>query len=203
MTLYSVPPPGSGIILAAIASIIDSINIGTEGAVPYQQIVETFKHVHAHRHEMGDSDFVDMKKLVKKLTSFEYAKHIATLLNSTHTSNRISYYNQNLKSELSPPNDHGTSHFSLLAPNGDAVSVTSTINFYFGAGLVANRTGIVLNDMMEDFCSPNITSHFQIPPTKANYIVPGKRPLSSISSTIILNNTSGDVRLILGGIGWY
>ena len=79
-----------------------------------------------------------------------------------------------------PPDDHGTAHFSLLSPDGDAVSVTSTVNFYFGARKLLTRTGLVPNNEMDDFSSPNIVNYFGVPPSKANYIRPGNQTPESI-----------------------
>lgn len=111
-----------------------------------------------------------------------------------------SYYHPHFSSV----EDQGTMHLSVLAPNGDAVSVTrlvhthvlarkhvhmlacflpSTVNTYFGADLMTD-TGIILNDEMDDFSAPNITNSYGLPPSNINFIRPGKRPLSSTCPTI-------------------
>ena len=112
----------------------------------------------------------------------------------------LTYYNP----RFSPTPDAGTSHLSILVPNGDAVSVTtlvsmhnnasmhkpimlfspqcSTVNFFYGAKIITD-TGIVLNNQMDDFSSPGISSG-PLPPSNINFVRPGKRPLSSTCPSI-------------------
>ncbi|KAF2364438.1 Gamma-glutamyltranspeptidase [Trinorchestia longiramus] len=202
-TLYSMPPPGSGLILAFILNILDDFNLdaasvtGKASIVAHQRIVEAFKYAYAKRTELGDSDFTDMTELLTQLTSDEYAAQVRAGLSTTSTSHDPLHYGA---VAAPPPEDHGTAHFSLLSPNGDAIAVTSTINLYMGAGIRGRRTGILFNDEMDDFSSPNITNYFGIPPSKANFIRPGKRPLSSMSPAVIVDS-QGDVRLVLGAAG--
>lgn len=88
----------------------------------------------------------------------------------------------------------------MLAPNGDAVSVTSTINNVFGARLRSARTGIILNDEMDDFSTPGKSNSYGVPASPANFIEPGKRPLSSMCPIVIVDE-HGDVRMLIGGAG--
>lgn len=85
-----------------------------------------------------------------------------------------------------PINDHGTSHLSVVDGERNAVSMTTTVNYYFGANILSPSTGIVLNNEMDDFSIPANVSADQLPPAPANFIRPGKRPLSSMSPTIVL-----------------
>ena len=83
-------------------------------------------------------------------------------------------------------NDHGTSHMSIVDRERNAVSMTSTINGYFGATFLSTSTGIILNNEMDDFSMPANASANVPPPAPANFIHPGKRPLSSMAPAIVL-----------------
>lgn len=122
------------------------------------------------------------------------------------------------------PDDHGTSHVSVVDSNGMAVAVTSTINLQLnknfnifllflkkklnsiliwlslGAGFASAQTGIILNNEMADFSSPSI-SFYGLPPSSTNTIQPGKRPLSSMTPVIVIDSSSGGVRLVVGAAG--
>ncbi|XP_050301524.1 glutathione hydrolase 1 proenzyme-like isoform X2 [Anthonomus grandis grandis] len=195
--LYTSPLPSSGPVLAFILNILDGFldltNLYNSGT--FQRIVESFKFAYGLRTRLGDEHFVDISELIHNLTSKEFAQEIRRLIKDDSTQQNASYY----FAETSGFDDHGTAHISVLAPNGDAVAVTSTINQVFGAGFASDSTGIILNDEMDDFSSPNITSYFDIPPSPNNYIMPGKRPVSSMVPTIILKDK--DVVLVTGAAG--
>lgn len=201
--LYSIPPPGSGILLAFVLNILDgynftrdSINNINKTVLTYHRIIEAFKFAYAKRTELGDTDFVNITTLLQNLTSNDYARDIRNKIldNTTHL-NPADYgavfYNRE---------DHGTAHISVLAPNGDAVSVTSTVNIFFGNGVTSESTGIILNNGMDDFSSPNFPNYFELPGSPNNAIAPSKRSLSSMTPTIITDQ-NGDVRMVIGASG--
>ncbi|XP_023326865.1 glutathione hydrolase 1 proenzyme [Eurytemora carolleeae] len=199
---YSVPPPGSGAILAYILNILDEFNISAADPAPLlaHRITESFKWAYALRTELGDpsdpeiTEFI--QQIVKNMTSEESAVDKASRIEDDKTYNNASHYG----AVFYTPEDHGTAHVSILAENGDAVSVTSTINLYFGSLIMSKRTGIILNDEMDDFSAPNITNYFGVPPSPHNFIKGGKRPLSSMSPAVIVNK-DGKVRLVVGAAG--
>jgi len=196
ITLYSVPPPGSGVILALILNILNDMVLHENDVTTYQRITEAFKYGYGKRTQLGDPNFVDISELLTQLTSKEYAEDVRKNISDYRTWQDAMHYG----AEVIVPDDHGTAQISVLAPNGDAVSVTSTINLYFGAMVVSTSTGIILNDEMDDFSAPNITSAYDIPPSPNNYIVPKKRPLSSMSPSIFVDG-NGDVQLVTGAAG--
>ena len=78
--------------------------------------------------------------------------------------------------------DHGTLHVSTVDENRQMVSVTSTVNLFFGSKIKGKRTGIVFNDEMDDFSSPEFENDFDVPPSEINFIEPQKRMVSSMGT---------------------
>ncbi|XP_006621167.1 glutathione hydrolase 1 proenzyme-like isoform X1 [Apis dorsata] len=196
LTIYTAPPPSSGALLTFIMNVLYGIIPNQDNRITWQNIIETFKWAYAKRTKLADPDFIDITQVLNNLTSVDYANMIRKKIKINETSNDPTYYG----AITVPPDDSGTSHISVLAPDGSAVSVTSTINQVFGAMIRSESTGIIFNDEMDDFSSPNITNAFGVPPSPANFIKPGKRPLSSMSPTIVVDKDE-HVRLVIGAAG--
>jgi len=196
ITLHSVPPPGSGVIVTLILNILNGMIPHENNVTTYQRITEAFKYGYGKRTQLGDPDFVDIRELIAQLTSKTYAETIRKEISDSMTWQDHEHYG----ADVVVPEDHGTAQISVLAPNGDAVSVTSTINIYYGAMEQSISTGIILNDEMDDFSAPNITNFYDIPPSPNNYIEPKKCPLSSMAPSIFTDG-NGDVQLVTGGAG--
>ncbi|KAG1686698.1 Glutathione hydrolase 1 proenzyme [Nymphon striatum] len=96
---------------------------------------------------------------------------------------------------------HGTSHLSILAPDGSAVSVTTSLNYNFGSKLVSRTTGIILNNQMRDFSGIGDKDSLELPESPSNYISPGKRPMSSISPIIMVDPKTENVTAVVGSSG--
>ncbi|XP_078614594.1 glutathione hydrolase 1 proenzyme-like [Branchiostoma floridae x Branchiostoma japonicum] len=202
LTVLSPPPPASGAVLSLILHILEgyglddsSVDGSDNQTLTYHRMVEAFKFAYAKRTELGDPNFLDIEQLVRNMTSPDYAESLRLKIDDSMTHN-YTYYGPSYA--MSPGG--GTSHLSILGPNGDAVAVTSTINQYFGSTVRSPSTGIIMNDEMDDFSSPNKTNFYGVHPSPANYIKPGKRPLSSVTPCIVLDSNN-DVRLVVGASG--
>jgi gamma-glutamyltranspeptidase len=107
--------------------------------------------------------------------------------------------------------DSGTSHFAIVDENRNAVAMTTSINTNFGSGIRSPSTGIIFSNTMDDFANPGKPDFFGLIPAESNYIQPGKRPLSSMSPTMVFRTTKedsqsnssrlGDLRLVIGASG--
>ncbi|XP_033238764.1 glutathione hydrolase 1 proenzyme isoform X2 [Drosophila pseudoobscura] len=201
-TLYVVPPVSSGSVVAHALSILQGYNftkddLATEDlrARTFHRFAEAVKFGFAHRSELGDLHFIDVRELVSKLNSPEFGAQNRAKINDSHVLEGPSAYGAQYGTNGDPD---GTSHLVVLAPNGDAVSVTSSVNSYFGSGLIGPRTGIVLNNGMNDFAVEN--NFYGLPASQANIIAPHKRPMSS-QSPVLLADKAGEIRLALGAAG--
>ncbi|XP_063439814.1 glutathione hydrolase 1 proenzyme-like [Mytilus trossulus] len=202
-TLYSAPAPSGGPVWLFIMNIMDGYNITPESVLPekselltYHRLVEAFKFAYAKRTDLGDPAFVsDVADVVKNLTSRSYADGIRQKIwdNQTHD---YMYYGPTFYDKLKT----STAHLSMVGNDGLAIAVTTTVNTVFASGILGSRTGIVFNNEMDDFSSPNITNDFGIRPSPANFIKPGKRPLSSMSPSVVAGK-DGDIKLVIGAAG--
>ncbi|XP_028139262.2 glutathione hydrolase 1 proenzyme-like [Diabrotica virgifera virgifera] len=201
---YSFPAPGSGPLVSFILNVLDGYNFTKESRLmeeenvlrTYHRIIETFKFAFAKRPELGDPNFVDVREVTNKLLSKDFAK-LVRLKVKDKTSHDPAYYG--LRSN-SINYDQGTSHISVIAENGDAVSVTSTINKQFGAAKTGKRTGFIFNNAMADFSFEFLKNNFDLIGADINKPEPRKTPLSSMSPSI-LTDKHDNVKLVIGGIG--
>lgn len=196
--IYSMPLPGSGHVLNYMLNIIDGYDqLDKNDPLTWHRIVEAFKHGYGLRTKLGDPPFVPgVEELLRKLTNENYAAFIRDGIFDNMTFSNYEHYGAEFANEV----DSGTAHISVLAPNGDAVAATSTINYVLGAMIRSPSTGIILNDEMDDFSTPGTINSYGLRASPANYIVPGKRPLSSMCPTVVTDR-HGDVRIIAGSAG--
>ena len=182
--VISAPPPSSGgVIICEILNILEGYSLKDLGyhsaeAVHYQ--IEAMRHAYVDRNSyLGDPDFV--KNPLDRLLDKNYAAKIRAAIDPNKAG-----VSQDIKPGVEPHEGSNTTHYSIADKYGNAVSVTYTLNDWFGAKVTAAKTGVLLNDEMDDFTAkvgvPNLYGLVQ---GEANSIAPGKRPLSSMSPTIV------------------
>jgi gamma-glutamyltranspeptidase/glutathione hydrolase len=200
--VISAPPPSSGgVVVCEILNILEGYPLRELGylsaqAVHYQ--IEAMRHAYADRnHYLGDPSFVHNP--IDRLLDKAYAARIRAAIAPDRAGDSLA-----IKPGVSPheiPHEGiNTTHYSIADKYGNAVSVTYTLNGWFGAAVTANKTGILLNNEMDDFTSkPGVPNLFGLVQGEANAIAPGKRPLSSMSPTIV--SRDGKPLLIIGTPG--
>lgn len=211
MTITSVPPPSSGgIALATMFQILQNFELKSLGEVQQTHlIVEAMRRAYRDRAEfLGDSDFTDVP--IERLTHAWYADGLreSIRLDKALPSSRLPAINSTKKNRsktmTNQTEGQDTTHFSVLDTQGNLVSATMSINYPFGSGFTAEGTGVLLNDEMDDFSArPGTPNAYGLVGAEANAIAPGKRPLSSMSPTIVetqdgiaLLGTPGGSRII-------
>ena len=181
------PPSSGGIHLIQMLNILENYNLKSFGHNNPRYVAllaEVMKFAYADRSKyLGDPEFFDVP--VQSLISKEYAKKINNKikLDSITPSEKI-LPGSELKNE-----SLDTTHFSVADKNGNIVSNTYTLNSGFGSGVVVDGTGILMNNEMDDFVSaPGVPNQFGLIGGEANKIEPFKRPLSSMTPTIVLKD---------------
>ncbi|MBC7730322.1 MAG: gamma-glutamyltransferase [Bacteriovorax sp.] len=196
--IVSAPPPSSGgVIICEMLNVLEGYPLKELGfrsaqAVHYQ--IEAMRHAYVDRNStLGDPDFV--KNPLERLLDKGYAAKIRAAI-APHKAG----VSKDIKPGVAPHEGSNTTHYSIVDRFGNAVSVTYTLNGWFGAAVTAAGTGVILNNEMDDFTTkigvPNQTGLVQ---GEANAIQPGKRPLSSMSPTIVTKN--GRTVMVLGTPG--
>jgi len=209
LTIHTPTMPSSGIVTAFIIKMLQtalaSNKYTTKNVLEsYQVFAEACKYGFAQRMHLGDMKDNPVanitKKAIENMMSEDWLNTIMEKLSMDETFEDPNHYSIDVPIRT-VSDDHGTTHINVLAPNGDAVSVTSTVNYYFGSKIMS-ETGIIFNNEMDDFATdpekPNLYGLF---PTEANHISPGRRPLSSMSPTIVVDDKSKRPRLVIGASG--
>jgi gamma-glutamyltranspeptidase/glutathione hydrolase len=204
--IFSVPPPSAGgVILVQTLGILadrmrttDLISAGPQSPDYLHVLIEALKHGFADRgRTLGDPDFVQIP--LSRLLDDKYLHQLATRIRPDSTLPSEDYGMPG-RPAGTPARDAGTAHLSVIDAEGNAVALTTTINLEFGARLVAGSTGILLNNEMDDFVlSEGQPDAFGLVGGRPNLLAAGKRPLSSMTPTIVVGDNG--VEMVLGAAG--
>jgi gamma-glutamyltranspeptidase / glutathione hydrolase len=197
-TVISAPPPSSGgVTLCEMLQVLAGYPLHTLGFHSSESVhllAEAMRHAYRDRNSyLGDPAFIDNP--VAALVSAQHAAAIRAQIQVGRATPSAA-----LEGDAAVDEHPTTTHYSVVDRLGNAVSVTYTINDDFGAKVIAGNTGFFLNDEMDDFTAkPGIPNYFGLVQGKANAIAPGKRPLSSMTPTIVLKE--GKPVLVVGTPG--
>lgn len=193
-------PPCSGAVMLEGLNIASQLPMSSPAsAVSQHYLVETMKWLSAGRTELGDpTDPVVRRNSARfnELLSQEWAAAAAA-----NTSADKTYGYEHYHPSYEPTEPAGTSHISALDGDGNAAALTTSLNLYWGAHIIDNRTGVILNSEMDDFSIPGKRNSFLLRPSIYNYIAPRKRPLSSMAPSILVDAATGKVDFVIGGSG--
>ena len=197
-TVLSAPPPSAGgTILCEMLNVLSGWHLAASGsgsAATVHLMTETMRHAYVDRNSLlGDPAFVTNP--IARLLSAEHTSAIRVAIDLEKATASAA-----LGAGTAPHERPETTHYSVADGEGNAVAVTYTLNGNFGAAIVAPGTGFLLNNEMDDFAAkPGTPNLFGLVQGTANAIAPGKRPLSSMTPTIVERN--GRPVLVLGSPG--
>ena len=200
-SIVGMPPPSSGgVTMAMIAHLLEGWDLhamGWHSAEEVHLTVEAMRRAFAARNaKLGDPDFV--KNPIDELLSDAWAKSQRATIRLDRATPTKDLFPQLGGGATSGPH---TTNFSVVDAEGNAVALTTTLNAWFGSGVTVPGLGFVLNDEMDDFATvPGTANMFGLQQGEPNAVAPGKRMLSSMSPTIVLDS-QGHVDLVLGGAG--
>ncbi|QDS72722.1 hypothetical protein FKW77_003691 [Venturia effusa] len=199
--LTSNSAPASGVVSLAVMNIVDGyedfgwnekLNLSTH------RLDEAVRWAYGMRMNLGDPSFVDddLSQYQDDMLAPETGKAVRGNISDTKAFTEDHYNPQG----LAISGNYGTSQISVADASGLAISLTTTINLFFGSKVMVPETGVIMNDQMNDFSIPHRKNEFGYEPSPANFIRPGKRPLSSISPTIV-EHANGTLYFVIGSAG--
>jgi gamma-glutamyltranspeptidase/glutathione hydrolase len=196
--VISAPPPSSGgVVICEIMNILEGYpmqQLGYHSAQGMHYQIEAMRHAYVDRNSyLGDPDFVNNP--LTHLLDPAYATKLRAAIEPQKAG-----VSRDIKPGVAPHEGNNTTHYSIVDQWGNAVSVTYTLNDWFGAGVMASNTGVMLNDEMDDFTSKiGVPNMYGLVQGEANAIAPYKTPLSSMSPTIVTKD--GKTVMVVGTPG--
>src|SRR5213593_253286 len=194
-TIYSMPPPSSGgVTMGEILNILEGYDtIPALGTPAYEHLLaEAMRRAFIDRnHWLGDPDFVQMP--IERLLSKSYAASLRSEIDLQHATPT--------PPSITTGGGVHTTHYSIVDAKGNAASVTTTLNGGFGSGVTVTGAGFLLNNEMDDFASaPGKPNMYGLVQGEANAIAPGKRMLSAMTPSIVLDS-AGNLQMVVGTPG--
>ncbi|MBX7100294.1 MAG: gamma-glutamyltransferase [Myxococcaceae bacterium] len=195
------PPSAGGITVLQVLGALEKFGpkgLASRDVPTLHVFIEALRRSYVDRYRfLGDPAFVEVP--VKQLVSPEWVDATLAAVNPKHAGD-----SQALLKGAAPPRPEGThtTHISAIDAQGNAVAMTTTINYLFGSCVVAKGTGILLNDEMDDFAAaPGSSNEYGLLASEANAVAPGKVPLSSMSPTLVFDGDGKNVLLAVGAPG--
>lgn len=198
--LHGCGAPASGAVALSVMKVLEgyedfgqshTMNLSTH------RLDEAIRFGYGKRTSLGDPDFVDgITAHETEMLNQTFANEVRARISDKHTLNVSDYDPDGFESH----ENHGTSQIVIADVSGMAISMTTTINLFFGSGVMVPETGVIMNDQMADFSVPNISNIFGYYPSPANYVRPFKRPMSSITP-IMAEYANGTLFAVLGASG--
>ena len=192
------PPSSGGVHVVQMLNILEGYNLRADGhnsAAYLHKLIESMRRAYADRSQyLGDPDFVDVP--VEALTDKAYAKRLRGSIDLLKAASSADI----LPGAKLAPEPVNTTHFSVMDREGNAVSLTYTLNFSYGSGYSVDGAGFLLNNEMDDFAAkPDTPNGYGLLGGEANKIEPRKRPLSSMTPLFVMKD--GEVILATGSPG--
>ncbi|KAM9360455.1 glutathione hydrolase 5 proenzyme-like [Symphorus nematophorus] len=178
--MYIPPPPAGGVVLSLILNIMKGYHLNSEALKGEKKTLTYHRYIEAFKFANGLKKHINSEEMARKFTEDSFADHIRSLITDDRTHSPEHY---NITSSL---DSVGTTHVSVLAEDGSAVSVTSTINHIFGSKVFSPSTGVILNNELSDFCG------------RVDSIAPGEQPPSSMAPAVLKSQSK---TLVIGGTG--
>jgi len=197
------PAPFGGLVDALALNIVEPLALQPGTSLSMHHITEAWKWAYDDRFALSDPEFSSDAQMVHEaMASKTHAAELRLKISDDQTFPAWYYSDLFDVGELEDQkDDHGTMHLNVVDRWGNLVALTSTVNLQWGSRVVGDQTGIVYNDQMDDFSTPGQKNYFGLSPSPANYIAPGKRPLSSMSPVLVRRKDDGKPLMAAGGSG--
>lgn len=190
-TVYTTGLPTSGIFIILALNILEKFDLlqieevgkETDQYPHYHLLIEIFKFMSAKRGELADPAFLENpEEIINEIKSDEFATKIVEKIDFNSVLNKKEYGRV-----FDSTDDHGTTHLNVIDEDEMVVMITSTVNLEFGAKFLDDKTGIILNDEIDDFYVPNVKNAFDLDKMTKNILEPNKRPFSSAAPVLMIN----------------